>query len=151
MVTEWIENEGVVYDKQDCELKAFYRLIPKLRRLYPKLLLCLLLDSLFCCQPTFKLLKENRLEGIVVFKEGSMPEVWEWVMRKVPSIRPFQQHRTVTEKQIQKREARTHHQRIMRTTPKYETRSVVTQSDYQWQEKVQHWAGRFETIPISSE
>jgi hypothetical protein len=139
MATEWIENEGGVYDKQDCELKAFYRLIPKLRQLYPKLLLCLLLDSLFCCQPIFKLLKENRLEGIVVFKEGSMPEVWEWVMRKVPSIRPFQQYRTVKEKQIQKREARNHDRRIMRGTPKYETRSVVTQSDYQWQEKVQHW------------
>jgi len=68
-----------------------------------------------------------------------MPEVWEWVMRKVPSIRPFQQHRTVTEKQIQKREARDHDQRIMRGPPKYETRSVVTRRDYQWQEKVQHW------------
>lgn len=142
MASEWIENEGRRYDKQDCELKAFYRLIPKLRQLYPKLPICVLLDSLFCGEPAFELLKEHRIEGIVVFKEGSMPEVWDWVMKKTPLFRPFEQHRTVEEKQIQRRQARNHGQRILRRAPKYETRSVVTHTDYQWQEKVQHWDER---------
>lgn len=142
MASEWIENTEGPYDKQDCELKAFYRLIPKLRKLYPKLWMCVLLDSLFCGEPTFEILKAHRMEGIVVFKEGSMPEVWEWVMKKTPLFRPFQQHRTVAEKQIQRRQARNHGQRILRRAPKHETRRVVTHTDYQWQEKVQHWDER---------
>lgn len=142
IASQWIENEGAIYKKQDCELKAFYRLIPKLRELYPKLPLCVLLDSLFCGQPTFEILKAHRMEGIVVFKEGSMPEVWDWVMRKVPVFRPFETYRTLEEKQIECRQTRRHDQRIIREAPKYETRRVVIRTDYQWLGKVRHWDGQ---------
>lgn len=33
---DFIENQGAVYVKQDCEIKAFHRLEPKLKRLYPQ-------------------------------------------------------------------------------------------------------------------
>ncbi len=42
--SEPIENENGVYKKQDCELKAFYRLEKKLKRHFPHTRLCLLLD-----------------------------------------------------------------------------------------------------------
>jgi hypothetical protein len=141
LVSEWIENQAS-YDKQDCELKALYRMIPKLRRLYPKLRLCLLLDSLFCGEPTFELLKQHGMEGIVVFKEGSMPEVWDWVMRMVPGFRAFQEFQTQSDRQIQQRRRRSHDQRILRTAPQYQTRSVVTGTRYQWLDRIQHWDER---------
>ena len=97
MATEWISNEGKKYAKQDCELKAFYRLIAKLRGMYPKLSICVLLDSLFCGEPSFKVLKAHRMEWIVVFKEGVMKEVWNWVMKRVPKFRKFETLETTEE------------------------------------------------------
>lgn len=45
LATEWIENLEE-YDKQDCELKAFARLAEKLKRNYPRLAMCLVVDGL---------------------------------------------------------------------------------------------------------
>ena len=77
MASEWIENE-VNYNKQDCEIRAFYRMVKKLRLLYPKLPICVLLDALYAGQPTFDCLKQQRMEWIVVFKEGSMSFIYSW-------------------------------------------------------------------------
>jgi len=46
------------FKKQDCELKAFYRLAAKLKEHYPRLPMCLLLDGLYCNQNAHQ---ENRL------------------------------------------------------------------------------------------
>ena len=51
IATEFIENEKPDVKKQDCELKAFYRLAEKLKQTFPQLRICLLLDAvhnLFC-------------------------------------------------------------------------------------------------------
>ena len=47
---EFIENPGAVYDKQDCEIKAFHRLEPKIKRLFPQTPFWLLLDALYADQ-----------------------------------------------------------------------------------------------------
>ncbi|MDT8392083.1 MAG: transposase [Lentisphaeria bacterium] len=47
VLSAFIENGGEEYDKQDCELKAFYRMAPELKRQFPRLPVCLLLDSLY--------------------------------------------------------------------------------------------------------
>jgi hypothetical protein len=55
VMTEFIENPGKNPTKQDCELKAFYRLAERLKQRFPRLPICLLLDGLFAGGPTFAL------------------------------------------------------------------------------------------------
>lgn len=76
LATEFIENtDGDT--KQDCELKAFYRLAPKLRKRLPQLRMCLLLDGLLLNQTVFDLCSRHRFVYIITFKEGSMPSVFQ--------------------------------------------------------------------------
>lgn len=77
VATEFIENPSEVYDKQDCELRAFYRLAPGLKKAFPQLNICLLLDGIYAMEPTFKICKDYNWKYIVNFKEGSMPATFE--------------------------------------------------------------------------
>ena len=75
LATEMLTNEGhQEFDKQDCELKAFDRLVEKLHRLFPRTPLVLLLDSLYANQNVIRLIESHRWKYIISFKEGSMPE-----------------------------------------------------------------------------
>jgi len=74
--TEFIENT-IKYTKQDCELKAFYRLAERLKREFPQLKICLLLDSLYAADPVFKMLDNYNWKHIIIFKEGSMLKTYE--------------------------------------------------------------------------
>ncbi len=47
--------------KQDCELKALQRLLPRIKKTYPQLRFVLALDSLYACGPLFALAQELRL------------------------------------------------------------------------------------------
>lgn len=73
--TEFIVNDDPNATKQDCELKAFYRLLPRLRQDYPRLPMVLLLDGLFAGAPTFELCKKSRCHFIITFKEGTIPSI----------------------------------------------------------------------------
>lgn len=59
MMTEFIENPeippGVSEEKmkQDCELKAFYRLVPRLAQRFPRLPIALSMDALYAVGPAF--------------------------------------------------------------------------------------------------
>lgn len=77
VLTEFVENESQDVEKQDCEIKAFYRLAEKLKRYFPKTNLCLLFDSLYAGKPTFDIIKKNRWTSIIRFKEGSIPTVYK--------------------------------------------------------------------------
>jgi hypothetical protein len=83
VATEFIENPSAKVKKQDCELNAFYRLAEKLKKRFPQLRICLLLDSLYAAEPVFKLCNKNRWKYIVTFKEGSMPAVYKEYKRLV--------------------------------------------------------------------
>lgn len=74
--TEFPENENPDVKKQDCELKAFYRLAKTLKKDFPQTRLCLLLDGLFACNPVVKLCERNRWAYIITLKEGSLPAVF---------------------------------------------------------------------------
>jgi len=72
---EVLTNEGnEEFDKQDCELKAFPRLIEKLYAFFPRTPLCLLLDGLYANQNVIRLIDAKRWKYIITFKEGSMKE-----------------------------------------------------------------------------
>jgi hypothetical protein len=75
LLTEFIENPAAYPTKQDCELKAFYRLAARLKHRFPRLPLCLLLDSLFAGGPTFSICERYRWQYLIVLQEGDLPTV----------------------------------------------------------------------------
>jgi len=70
--TEFVENEKEDVEKQDCELRAFYRLAKKLKREYPKLPVILTGDSLYACEPVIEVCKGNKWEYILRFKKDRL-------------------------------------------------------------------------------
>lgn len=76
IATEFIENEKEDVTKQDCEIKAFDRLAAQLKKDFPQLPMCLLLDNLFAAQRVLKICEDNRWRYMIVFKEGKMPAVF---------------------------------------------------------------------------
>ena len=73
---ELIENPGGVYKKQDCEIKAFHRLEPTLKRLYPQTPFWLLLDALYADQKVLRCALQNRWNVAVTFLDTDMPALW---------------------------------------------------------------------------
>ena len=79
LASEWIENPGRDYDKQDCELKAFKRLSLKLKKSFPRLPICIVGDGLYPNNTVFNICKANKWEYIIVLKDGNLPSVWDEV------------------------------------------------------------------------
>lgn len=77
IATEFIENENADVSKQDCEINAFKRLQEKLKLKYPRLKICILGDSLYPCEPVFKICDKNNWKFILRFKEGRIKTVAE--------------------------------------------------------------------------
>ncbi|MBV8087424.1 MAG: hypothetical protein JO247_21665 [Chloroflexi bacterium] len=62
--------------KQDCELKAMQRLLPRIKREYPQLRFVVSGDSLYGCGTTFALVTQLGWSCVVTFKEGRTPALW---------------------------------------------------------------------------
>ena len=77
IATEFVENEDENVSKQDCEIKAFKRLEVKLKKQYPHLPICMLGDSLYACEPVFKICDKNKWQFLLRFKEGSIKSIAE--------------------------------------------------------------------------
>jgi hypothetical protein len=75
IATEFVENEDENVSKQDCEIKAFKRLEVKLKKQYPHLPICILGDSLYACEPVFKICDKNNWSFLLRFKEGSIKSI----------------------------------------------------------------------------
>lgn len=70
--------------KQDCELNAFSRLMPALRRDFPQVRLCLSGDALYACGRTLQLAKDHKCAYVLTFKEGQMPALWREFQTLLP-------------------------------------------------------------------
>lgn len=57
IMSEFVENEHEQVEKQDCELKAFYRLAARLKAAFPQLPLVLLLDGLYANGEVFEIFR----------------------------------------------------------------------------------------------
>lgn len=86
LMSEFLENtkkleriENDLIWKQDCELKAFYRLSKRLKREFPKLKLTLLLDGLYAKGPVMEICFKNNWKFMIVLKDKSLPKVWREV------------------------------------------------------------------------
>jgi hypothetical protein len=74
LFTEFVENTGNA-SKQDCELKAFYRIAAKIKAHFPRLPIMATIDGLFACGPVFRVCRELGWKSMVVLKDGSLPTV----------------------------------------------------------------------------
>ena len=77
LMTEFIENPGENPTKQDCELKAFYRLAERLKKQFPRLPILLTMDGLFAGGPTFDLCKKYGWKFMIVLKDNDLSSVNE--------------------------------------------------------------------------
>jgi hypothetical protein len=84
--TEWVQSQ-TEYDKQDCELKAFYRLAEKLKGDYPRLPICIAADGLYPNQNVFEICKQNQWMYIINLKDGCLKSVWEEILLLLPLVR----------------------------------------------------------------
>lgn len=75
LMTEFIENSDPQADKQDCELKAFYRLTERLKKRFPRLPICLLLDGLYAGGPTFQLCEDYYWRYLIVLQDKDLLNV----------------------------------------------------------------------------
>lgn len=64
-------------EKQDCELRAFYRLATRLKRYFPHLPIMLLLDGLFPVGPAMEQCLKYHWHFMIVLKDGNLPQVWQ--------------------------------------------------------------------------
>ena len=71
LATVFIETKEE-YSKEDCELNAFYRLAPILKSRFPRLLMCILLDSLYSNQNVLRICTENGWGYFITLKAGSI-------------------------------------------------------------------------------
>lgn len=77
IATEFIENPKENPTKQDCERNSFKRLAATLKKMYPRLPICLMGDSLYACEPVFELCKKNNWQYLIRYKDGSIPSLAE--------------------------------------------------------------------------
>jgi hypothetical protein len=71
--------------KQDCELKALQRLLPRIKKDYPQLRFVLALDNLYACGPVFALAHQLGWSFVVTFKEGRTPALWREYQALLPA------------------------------------------------------------------
>ena len=62
--------------KNDCEINAAKRLLPRLRELLPKQKITLLCDALYSTGPFIKLLKQHNIHYIIRAKQGALPTLY---------------------------------------------------------------------------
>lgn len=67
--SEFVENENENVEKQDCELRAFYRMAKRIKEEYPKLPIMITGDALYTCEPVIQMCKENKWGYILRLKE----------------------------------------------------------------------------------
>ena len=76
LLAEFCEN-GPDQDKQDCELKAFYRLAPRLKELLGKLPLLIVADGLYPKGPVMQICRQNNWDFMIVLPANCLQSVWE--------------------------------------------------------------------------
>ena len=65
------------YDKQDCESKAFKRMLPRLKQEFPQQPIVHLLDGGYCNGPMFKAIDAVHHKFVCCFKPGSIPTLYQ--------------------------------------------------------------------------
>ena len=84
LASEFVENETYIdtngntyrkFDKQDCELKASYRLLNKIKKRFPKLPIIIGGDALYLGRPFLELCDKHKFDYIIRYKETDAPTI----------------------------------------------------------------------------
>lgn len=84
LATEFVENDIYIddngneirkFDKQDCELKASYRLLKKIKKRFPKLPIIIGGDALYLGKPFLELCDEYKFNYIIRYKEDAASSI----------------------------------------------------------------------------
>lgn len=70
--TEFVENENENVEKQDCELRAFYRMAQRIKEEYPKLPIIISGDALYAVEPVINTCVKNGWQYILRLKEDRL-------------------------------------------------------------------------------
>ena len=72
--TEWIENTEINNEKQkqDCEVNAFKRMAPRIKKNYPKLKFIISGDALYATTPMINICKDNKWNYIFNLKKDRL-------------------------------------------------------------------------------
>ena len=79
-------------DKQDCEVRAFYRMAERLHAAFPRLPIMLLLDGLYPVGPAMEVCATYGWQFMIVLQDGSLPHVWEEYRGLVGLLEPNDRH-----------------------------------------------------------
>ena len=82
LATVFIETEEE-YNKEDCELNAFYRLEKILKSRFPKLPMCICLDSLYANQYVLDICEENNWSHYIMLRAGAIPSVFNSAVAEI--------------------------------------------------------------------
>ena len=76
--SEWIENSTIKSEKekQDCEINAFKRMAPRLKREYPKLNFIITGDALYATDPMIKICDEYKWKYIFNLKKDRLKQIF---------------------------------------------------------------------------
>ncbi len=75
--SEFVENEEENVEKQDCEIRAFYRMAERIKKEYRKLPIIISGDALYACEPVMEVGRENKWESILRFKKDRLKSLVE--------------------------------------------------------------------------
>ena len=84
LATEFVENETYIdekgkevrkFNKQDCELKASYRLLEKIKQRFPKLAIIIGGDALYLGKPFLELCDKYKFNYIIRYKEDAASSI----------------------------------------------------------------------------
>lgn len=77
--TEWIENANMETEKkkQDCEVNAFKRMAPRIKKNYPKFKFIVTGDALYATTPMIDMCKDNKWHYIFNLKKDRLKTVYE--------------------------------------------------------------------------
>ena len=73
--TEFIENEDENVSKQDCEMNAAKRLLPRIKADFPHLPICIQGDALYETEPFMKICRDYNWKYILTHKDERQPTV----------------------------------------------------------------------------
>ena len=92
--SEWIINEDGK-TKQDCEYNAIIRLMENLKKQYPRLPMCLIMDGLFAKAPIKKKILQNNWEYIIVWKEKTLYSLQDIIKEQRANNRLKTEHKHI--------------------------------------------------------
>jgi hypothetical protein len=78
LISEFLDNTvDETTTKQDCEQKAFYRLTRRLKVLFPRLPITLLLDGLYANGPVMAECRKQKWQFMIVLKDDDLSSIWK--------------------------------------------------------------------------